>query len=82
MADKAEVWGQIVWVAKQKHPADHVRARKWALAQFRNLYNEWPYRSFESATPVSPSVPLVNKLHSMKIAYFKSKSRQQFRAGA
>lgn len=80
MADKASVWRQIVGTAKARFPADQVRARKWALAQYRNLYDEWPGRNFENVVPELCSEPLGRKLRSLSIAYWKGKGRQENRA--
>lgn len=41
------VWRQMCTVATRKYPDNQPRARKLALAQFRQLFGEWPGRQFE-----------------------------------
>ena len=45
--DQGWTWRQICRVASARHPYDDDRARKLALAQYRNLYGEWPAKKFK-----------------------------------
>ena len=45
-ADRLWVWAHIRRVATSRHPTDETRARKFALAQYRNFYDAWPETEF------------------------------------
>jgi hypothetical protein len=74
MEDKQRVWQQIVGYALEKKP-DTAAAEKFALAQFRNMYGEWPYRSMANVEPIRPSIEVMNKIRSQMIRYAKRVSR-------
>lgn len=42
LADRHSVWMQLCGFAAEKKKGDHAAARKFALAQFKNLYGTWP----------------------------------------
>ena len=68
MRDKQGVWQQIVGYALQIK-ADRQKAEKFALAQYRNLYGEWPRYAMRNVEPADPTLPVVNKIRSMQIAW-------------
>ena len=74
MSDKATVWREIVGYALDKKGGDYERANKFALAQFRNMYGEWPYRGMSSVTPLPPSPQLIGRLRHQMIAYAKRRA--------
>lgn len=57
-ADRGRVWRQIVHYSLIRKKGDISAAEKFAKAQYRNIYNAWPSKSFEStielAEPASP----------------------------
>jgi DNA repair protein RadD len=71
MVDKELVWRQIIGYALGVKGGDVEKANKFALAQFRNLYGEWPYRRMDSVEPLDPSIKVVNKIRSQMIAFGK-----------
>lgn len=77
LQDKAKTWDQIAFMAITRKPDDPVAAKKWALAQYRNIYQEWPrYDSMNNPQP--PSMELAGKVKSMlmKHLYWKNKTRK------
>ena len=42
LADRREVWLQLCGFAAERKKGDHEAARKFALAQYQNLYRSWP----------------------------------------
>ncbi len=48
--DRHWVWQQLCRIATARRPDQPERARKFALAQFRALYNAWPTTHFHSDT--------------------------------
>lgn len=81
LSDRQAIWRQIVTMAKSGKPPE--RAEKWALAQYRNLYDEWPARgSFHSAEPLEPTEKLERKIRSLAIRYFKGLEKRKEAAAA
>lgn len=76
LADKQEIWRQIVGYALESKGGDAAKAEKYALAQYRNLYDAWPRYAMRNIEPATPSPKLVRKLKSNTIAYFKRKDRE------
>jgi hypothetical protein len=75
LENKEQVWREIVGYAKESKPAD--KAEKWALAQYRNLYDEWPRYAMRNITPEPPSYELHQKLRSMMIRYAKGMAKRK-----
>ena len=56
-ADKRFVWQHIQRIATERRPGDPEAARKFALAQYRNWFDEWPYGNYRPAwAPADPRV--------------------------
>ena len=56
-ADKRFVWQHIQRIATERRPGDPEAARKFALAQYRNWFDEWPYGDYRPAwAPADPRV--------------------------
>ncbi len=56
-ADKRFVWQHIQRIATERRPGDPKAARKFALAQYRNWFNEWPHGNYRPAwAPADPRV--------------------------
>lgn len=78
LSDRPAIWRQIVGYALEQKGGDIARAEKWALAQYKNLYDAWPARgSFHTVAPMEPSPQLVRKIRSLTIAYFKGKAKRE-----
>lgn len=75
LSDKQIIWRQIVGYALATKPPE--KAEKWALAQYRNLYDQWPKHAMRNVEPMDPSPKLVGKLRSMMIRYFKGKAKRE-----
>ena len=45
--DRTWTWHQICRIASARHPRDDDRARKFALAQYRAMYDAWPIEGWE-----------------------------------
>ena len=73
MRDKSAVWAQVVGYAISAKRGDLDRANKFALAQYRGMYGEWPDRKTEATIPRDPSQEVVNKIRSQMIAYAKGR---------
>ncbi len=65
-------WQQICRVATVRKRGDEGAAQKFALAQYRSLYDEWPENGFELDHDV-PDQRVANKIKQQLIAYFKRK---------
>ena len=56
-ADKRFVWQHIQRIATERRPGDPKAARKFALAQYRNWFDEWPHGNYRPAwAPADPRV--------------------------
>ncbi len=56
-ADKRFVWQHIQRIATERRPGDPEAARKFALAQYLNWFNEWPHGNYRPAwAPADPRV--------------------------
>ena len=73
LEDKQLVWRQICHFALERKGGDEVAAEKFAKAQYRNLYQEWPRHAMRNIEPVPPCQELVGKIKSNLIAYFHRK---------
>jgi DNA repair protein RadD len=68
-ADRDSVWRQLSHHSLERKKGDIAAARKFALAQFKNIYGTWPRTEFDIAN-VEPADPrLVAKVTSQLIAY-------------
>lgn len=77
LEDKTAVARQLWHIALERKGGDREAASRFANAQFRNIYNEWPYRAIRNLEPMEPDPRLVGKVQSQIIAWAK---RQQRRA--
>lgn len=74
LLDKDQVWREIVGYALGTK-GDVAKAEKFALAQYRNLYAQWPRLAMRNIEPASPSERVVKKIKQQIIAYHHSKAR-------
>lgn len=82
LKDKDQVWRQICHEGIRRKQGDTALAERWAKAQYRSLYDEWPRFAMRNVTPEAPSYELHQKLRSMMIRYAKSKAKQSPEARA
>ena len=80
MEDKQTVWRMIVGHALDRKKGDTVAAEKFALAQYRNIYDEWPYRKMANVEPIDPSPEVVSRIQHNMIRYFKRKAKSEAQA--
>ncbi|WP_250533501.1 DEAD/DEAH box helicase family protein [Caballeronia sp. AZ10_KS36] len=67
LRDRTSVWRQLCCLAIERRPKDQEAARKFALAQFRNLYGCWPKGEFSTVDLEAPSRELKGKVQSLLI---------------
>lgn len=75
LSDHSHVWSQLCTHATQRYGAEPERARKFALAKYRSIYNAWPKSEFEMSMRTPVSYELTNKLRSEMIRFAKAKQR-------
>lgn len=68
-----EVWPQIVGYALQ-HRDDAERARKLALALFKNITGVWPRQEFEATPPAPLSSAVAGKIKQATISYLRGRA--------
>jgi len=68
-ADRDAVWRQLSFHALERKGGDVEKARKFALAQYRNIYGAWPKHEFSADNIEAPDPRLVSKVKSQLIAY-------------
>jgi hypothetical protein len=67
LKDKDSVWRQLCCLAIERKPTDPEAARKFALAQFKNIYGHWPKPDFSMSNLESPTSELKGKVQSLLI---------------
>lgn len=65
--DKQRIYCELLGYAREKG-----KNEKFALAMFRNRFNEWPYNK-KNAAPISPSPETISYVRSRQIAYAKGR---------
>lgn len=73
LQNKARVQQELWGLALFKKKGDRVAAEKFALAQYKNIYNEWPKRAFRNIEPESCSYELGRRVVANLIRYKHSK---------
>jgi len=66
--DKQRFYYELLGYAKERG-----KTEKYALAMFRNRFNEWPYKK-SAAHPLPPSPETLSYIHSRNIAFAKSRA--------
>jgi DNA repair protein RadD len=69
LKDKSEVWLQLCGYAIERRPKSEEQARKFALAQFRNIYGHWPKGDFTTLDLPPISKELKGKVQQMLIRH-------------
>jgi superfamily II DNA or RNA helicase len=67
LRDRISVWRQLCCLAIERKPADPAAARKFALAQFKNIYGHWPKQDFSTNNLEMPTRELKGKVQSLLI---------------
>ena len=73
-SDRDAVWRQLCYHALERKRGDAEAARKFALAQYRNLYRAWPTAEFSELSIEPPDPRLVSKVKSQLIAWASRRS--------
>jgi superfamily II DNA or RNA helicase len=68
-SDRDAVWRQLCHLALEKKRGDQEAAKKFALAQYRNIYLAWPRAEFNVLNIEPPDPRLVSKVKSQLIAW-------------
>lgn len=74
--DKEAVWRQLCNVGLSRKKGDFEQAERWAKANYRSLYDQWPRHAMRNIEPEQPSRELLNWLTSKAIAWSKSQQRK------
>lgn len=76
LVDRASVWRQLGGLALERKKGDAEAARKFALAQYKNLYRSWPHAEFDPNNVEAPHPLLVRKVQQQIIAWAKRREAQ------
>ena len=74
MQDKAQVQREIWGFALERKRGDVEAASRFANAQYRNFYDEWPHRAFRGIEPAFPTRKVEDKIKRGLIKYFRAKA--------
>lgn len=69
LVDRQSVWRQLSQHALDRKKGDAEAARKFALAQYKNLYGDWPHAEFSIDNVEPPHPLLVRKVQQQIIRY-------------
>lgn len=72
---KDGVWRQVIGYALQKKP-DPDAARRFALAQFKNIYGHFPASDFDPGIADTPTLVVANRIRSNLIRWAHSQKRR------
>lgn len=74
LKDRESVWRQLCGHALDRKKGDAAAARKFALAQYKNLYRAWPANEFSETDIEVPDPQLVRKVQQGIIAWAKRRA--------
>lgn len=74
LRDRTIVWKQLAYMGMERKSNDPIAAKKFALAQYQNIYGEWPSRSATMDQMLPPSYELSRRVQSNLIRYFKRRA--------
>ena len=74
LRDRDAVWRQLCHHALERKRGDEEKARKFALAQYRNLFGGWPMGEFSATDIEVPHPQLVRKIQQGIIAWAKRRA--------
>lgn len=75
LEDRQKVWTQLCAEAMRLKPGQVDNARKWALAQFKSIYDTWPHAQFQPYANAPLSNALHNRLIYQRIRFARSQRR-------
>ena len=75
LQDRDAVWRQLCGYAIDRKQGDEDAARRFAQAQYRNLYGSFAYKRFDAREVEPPSPELVRRVRSHMIRWAKSRAR-------
>lgn len=79
LSDRRSVWRQLATYALERKHGDSDAAKRFAKAQYMNLYQEWP--KSDSMSDLEPcTLPVMNKVKGNLIRYIKGKQKSQRKA--
>lgn len=67
--DRESVWRQLCGLALERKRGDEEKAKRFALAQYKNIYNAWPNADFSAQNVEVPHPQLVRKVKQMVIRW-------------
>lgn len=71
--DKDRTWKQLCGYALQRKKGDPLAARKWANAQYKTLFGEWPRTAFMPDAPPHIDIDLRNRITYETIRWANSR---------
>lgn len=74
LEDRDAVWRQLCGHALDRKKGDVEAAKKFALAQYKNIYRAWPGSDFDANNTEQPHPQLVRKVQSSIIAWAKRRA--------
>lgn len=74
LTDREAVWRQLSQHALERKRGDEVAAKKFALAQYKHIYNAWPGSEFSAQNVEPPHPLLVRKVQQGIIAWAKRRA--------
>jgi len=74
LRDRGSVWRQLCQHALERKRGDVAAARKFALAQYRRIFNSWPHAEFSSEHVETPHPQLLRKVQQGIIAWAKGRA--------
>ena len=82
-SNKQQIWQELGALAAEKprFESDPDKMRKWMLAKYRHIYDEWPPKAWGfDVSQVEVSTPLRNKVRSSDIRYAKRIEKEKAQA--
>lgn len=72
----SRTWQMLCGSAMQRKKGDVVAARKWALGQYKSLFDKWPNEPFNPAAPPHIDIDLQAKITANTIRWAKSRAQR------
>jgi len=73
-SDRLDVWEQLCWIATDRKGSNDA-AKRFAMAQYKNIYGVWPKWDFKQSMLKLPSKQVQNRVTSNLIAFYRSKQQ-------
>lgn len=73
-SNRQDVWEQLCWIAEDRKGANDA-AKRFAMAQYKNIYGVWPKWNFKDSMRTFPSKQVQNRVTSNLIAFYRSKQQ-------